>query len=97
MGTLVAPTHGRKSPLVYISIASLVGSVSVMFLKGFGLAIKLTFGGHNQFGFISTWLFGAISTGCMMVQLHYSNRALDIFSVNLYAFPRLLPGMKAKD
>ncbi|KAJ7071880.1 DUF803-domain-containing protein [Mycena belliarum] len=78
-----APKYGRTNPLVYISIASLMGSVSVMFVKGFGVAVKLTFAGHNQFVYPSTYLFGAISAGCIVVQLHYSNRALDIFSVNL--------------
>ncbi|KAJ7661036.1 magnesium transporter NIPA-domain-containing protein [Mycena rosella] len=79
----VAPKHGRTNPLVYISIASLVGSVSVMFVKGFGVAVKLTFAGHNQFIYPSTYLFGFIFAGCIVIQLHYSNRALDIFSVNL--------------
>ncbi|KAJ7114831.1 magnesium transporter NIPA-domain-containing protein [Mycena epipterygia] len=79
----VAPKHGRTNPLVYISIASLVGSVSVMFVKGFGVAVKLTFAGHNQFIYPSTYLFGFISVGCIVIQLNYSNRALDVFSVNL--------------
>jgi magnesium transporter len=30
----VAPKHGRDNPLVYVSICSLVGSVSVMAIKG---------------------------------------------------------------
>ncbi|KAJ7451245.1 DUF803-domain-containing protein [Mycena galericulata] len=79
----VAPRHGRTNPLVYISIASLVGSVSVMFVKGFGVAVKLTFAGHNQFVYPSTYLFGFISAACIVIQLNYSNRALDVFSVNI--------------
>jgi hypothetical protein len=79
----VAPKYGRTNPLVYISIASLVGSISVMFIKGFGVAVKLTFDGHNQFIYPSTYLFGFISVGCIVIQLNYSNRALDVFSVNL--------------
>ncbi|KAJ7441527.1 DUF803-domain-containing protein [Mycena galericulata] len=79
----VAPRHGRTNPLVYISIASLVGSVSVMFVKGFGVAVKLTFAGHNQFVYPSTYFFGFISAACIVIQLNYSNRALDVFSVNI--------------
>ncbi|KAJ7847454.1 DUF803-domain-containing protein [Mycena olivaceomarginata] len=79
----VAPKHGRTNPLVYISIASLVGSVSVMFVKGFGVALKLTFAGHNQFIYPSTYLFGLISVVCIVIQLNYANKALDLFSVNL--------------
>ncbi|KAJ7696304.1 magnesium transporter NIPA-domain-containing protein [Mycena rosella] len=83
MAYAVAPKHGRTNPLVYISIASLVGSVSVMFVKGFGVALKLTFAGHNQFIYPSTYLFGVISVVCIVIQLNYANKALDLFSVNL--------------
>ena len=83
MAFRLAPKYGRTNPLVYLSIASLVGSVSVMFVKGFGVAVKLTFAGHNQFVYPSTYLFCLISAGCIVIQLHYSNRALDVFSVNL--------------
>ncbi|KAJ6529624.1 magnesium transporter NIPA-domain-containing protein [Mycena capillaripes] len=79
----VAPRHGRTNPLVYVSIASLVGSVSVMFVKGICIAVRLTFAGHNQFLNPSTYIFGVVSGFCILVQLNYANRALDIFSVNL--------------
>jgi hypothetical protein len=68
---------------VYISIASLVGSVSVMFIKGFTVALKLTFAGENQFVYSSTYVFVAVSVVCVVVQLNYANKALDLFSVNL--------------
>ncbi|KAJ6469396.1 magnesium transporter NIPA-domain-containing protein [Mycena sanguinolenta] len=80
---VVVPKHGRSNPVVYISIASIVGSVSVMFVKGFGLAVKLTFAGKNQFVYPSTYIFGLISVGCILIQLNYYNKALDIFSVNI--------------
>ncbi|KAJ7096034.1 magnesium transporter NIPA-domain-containing protein [Mycena epipterygia] len=79
----VGPRYGRTNPVVYISIASIVGSVSVMFVKGFGVAVKLTFGGKNQFIYPSTYIFGLISVGCIVIQLNYYNKALDTFSVNL--------------
>ncbi|KAJ7870358.1 DUF803-domain-containing protein [Mycena leptocephala] len=79
----VAPRHGRTNPLVYISIASLVGGVSVMFVKGFSVALKLTFSGENQFVYPSTYLFVVIASVCIVVQLNYANKALDLFSVNL--------------
>ncbi|KAJ7819839.1 magnesium transporter NIPA-domain-containing protein [Mycena olivaceomarginata] len=80
---VVVPKHGRTNPVVYISIASIVGSVSVMFVKGFGVAVKLTFAGKNQFIYPSTYIFGLISVGCILIQLNYYNKALDIFSVNI--------------
>ncbi|KAJ3729905.1 magnesium transporter NIPA-domain-containing protein [Lentinula raphanica] len=80
---LVAPRHGKSNPLVYISICSVVGSVSVMSIKGFGIAVKLTFGGKNQFTRPSTYLFAIVSTFCILVQMNYFNKALDTFSVNI--------------
>ena len=80
----VVPQYGRTNPIVYVSICSLVGSVSIMAVKGFGVAVKLTFGGNNQFTHPSTYLFGAISVGCILIQLNYFNKALDTFSTNVY-------------
>ncbi|KAJ6452655.1 DUF803-domain-containing protein [Mycena sanguinolenta] len=82
----VAPKHGRTNPLVYISIASLVGSVSVMFVKGFTVALKLSLSGSNQFMNPSTYIFVLIAGLCIVIQLNYANKALDLFNVNLYVF-----------
>ncbi|KAJ7323014.1 hypothetical protein DFH08DRAFT_941725 [Mycena albidolilacea] len=48
---------------MYISITSIVGSVSLMFVKGFSLAGKLTFAGKNQFIYPRTYIFGLVSVG----------------------------------
>jgi len=79
----VAPKYGRSNPLVYISICSLVGSVSIMAVKGFGIAVKLTFAGNNQFTHLSTYIFGVVVVGCILVQMNYFNKALDTFSTNV--------------
>ncbi|KAJ6545815.1 DUF803-domain-containing protein [Mycena vulgaris] len=76
---------GAPTPLVYISIALLVGGVSVMFVKGFSVTLKLAFAGENQFVYPSMYLFLGIAAVCIVVQLNYANKALDLFSVNLYA------------
>lgn len=81
---LVAPKYGRTNPIVYISICSLVGSVSVMAIKGFGVAVKLTLAGNNQFMLPSTYIFGITVAGCILVQMNYFNKALDTFSTNVY-------------
>lgn len=80
----VAPRYGRSNPIVYISICSTVGSVSVMAIKGFGVAVKLTFGGKNQFSHPSTYVFGIVVALCILVQMNYFNKALDTFSTNVY-------------
>ncbi|KAI0371388.1 DUF803-domain-containing protein [Pilatotrama ljubarskyi] len=79
----VVPKYGRTNPTVYISICSLVGSVSVMAIKGFGVAVKLTLAGHNQFSHPSTYVFGITVVGCILVQMNYFNKALDTFSTNV--------------
>ncbi|CDO73045.1 hypothetical protein BN946_scf185007.g99 [Trametes cinnabarina] len=79
----VVPRYGRSNPLVYISICSLVGSVSVMAIKGLGIAVKLTFAGNNQFGRPATYVFGFLVAGCIVVQMNYFNKALDTFSTNV--------------
>lgn len=79
----VAPRYGRTNPVIYISICSLVGSVSVMSIKGFGVAVKLTFAGNNQFTHPSTYVFGIVTALCILVQMNYFNKALDTFSTNV--------------
>lgn len=82
----VVPRYGRTFPLVYLSICSLVGSVSVMAIKGLGVAVKLTLSGNNQFGRPATYVFGLLVAGCIVVQMNYFNKALDTFSTNVYVF-----------
>jgi len=80
---VIGPKHGRTNPVVYISICSLVGSISVMAIKGFGLALKLTLEGQNQFSHPSTYVFMIISALCILVQMNYLNKALDLFTTNV--------------
>ena len=77
------PSYGKRSPLVYLSICSLVGSVSVMSVKGFGVALKLTMDGNNQFTHPSTYCFALVTIVCILVQMNYFNKALDQFSTNM--------------
>ncbi|KAK3699775.1 hypothetical protein LTR37_016284 [Vermiconidia calcicola] len=79
----IAPKYGKKNPMVYISICSTVGSVSIMAIKGFGIALKLTFGGHNQLTNPSTWVFAIVVVVCILTQMNYFNKALSQFSTNI--------------
>ena len=79
----VAPKHGKKNPLIYISICSTVGSVSVMSVKAFGIALKLTIGGDNQFTHASTYSFAIVVVVCILTQMNYFNKALSQFSTNM--------------
>jgi len=79
----LAPKYGKKTPVIYLTICSLAGSVSVMGIKGFGIAIKLTFAGNNQLTHPSTYVFGIVVVVCILVQMNYFNKALDTFSTNV--------------
>ncbi|KAJ5625017.1 hypothetical protein N7510_001326 [Penicillium lagena] len=79
----VAPVYGRKNPLIYISICSTVGSVSVMSVKAFGIAVKLTLGGNNQFTNASTYVFAIVTGFCILTQMNYFNKALNSFSTSI--------------
>ncbi|KAK3898029.1 hypothetical protein C8A05DRAFT_47540 [Staphylotrichum tortipilum] len=79
----VGPVYGKKNPLIYLSICSTVGSISVMAVKAFGIALKLTFAGHNQFSHPSTYVFMIITVVCILTQMNYFNKALSQFPTNI--------------
>uniref|UniRef100_A0A0K0FGC6 Spichthyin (inferred by orthology to a D. melanogaster protein) n=1 Tax=Strongyloides venezuelensis TaxID=75913 RepID=A0A0K0FGC6_STRVS len=79
----VAPRYGRSNILVYISVCSLIGSLSVLSVKGLGLAIKETIAGDQQITNILTWFWLLCVIGCVSVQLIYLNKALDIYNTSM--------------
>lgn len=79
----VAPAYGKKNPLIFISICSTVGSVSVMSVKAFGIAVRLTILGNNQFTHASTYVFMILTGFCILTQMNYFNKALTEFSTNI--------------
>ncbi|EGD82546.1 magnesium transporter NIPA3 [Salpingoeca rosetta] len=80
---IVAPKHGKRNIFVNITICSVVGSLSVIGVKGLGIALKLTLQGSNQLGNASTWGFVAMVAVCIMTQMNYLNKALDTFNTAL--------------
>jgi hypothetical protein len=79
----VAPVYGKKNPLIFLSICSTVGSVSVMSVKAIGIAVKLTFAGKNQFTHPSTYVFIILTAVCIMTQMNYFNKALSQFPTSM--------------
>jgi hypothetical protein len=79
----VSPIYGKRNPMVYLSICSTVGSISIMAIKGFGIALKLTFAGNNQFSHPSTYVFAIVVVVCILTQMNYFNKALSQFSTNM--------------
>ncbi|KAL5629016.1 hypothetical protein BROUX41_002407 [Berkeleyomyces rouxiae] len=79
----VAPIYGKKNALIYLSICSTVGSISVMSVKAFGIALRLTLSGNNQFSHPSTYVFMITTTVCILVQMNYFNKALAQYPTNI--------------
>ncbi|CAO3597728.1 unnamed protein product [Absidia cylindrospora] len=54
-----------------------------MTIKAFGIAVKLTIAGNNQFTQASTYIFGLMCVVFILIQMNYFNKALDTFSTNV--------------
>ena len=83
VGALVgfcARRWGESNVLVYIAICSLMGSLSVVSCKALGIALKLTFKGHNQLAKRETYVFVFAVVVCIATQMNYLNKALDTFN-----------------
>ncbi|KAJ6379413.1 hypothetical protein OIU76_016113, partial [Salix suchowensis] len=76
----VIPYYGQTHVMVYISVCSLMGSLSVMSVKALGIALKLTFSGMNQLLYPQTWTFTLVVLACVITQINYLNKALDTFN-----------------
>ncbi|KAK9825582.1 hypothetical protein WJX74_007480 [Apatococcus lobatus] len=76
----LAPAYGMTTIFVYVGICSLVGSLSVMSCKALGIALKLTFQGQNQFVYAESYYCLLIVAVCVLTQMNYLNKALDLFN-----------------
>ncbi|KAH7219456.1 magnesium transporter [Fusarium oxysporum] len=79
----VAPTYGKSYPLVYISVCSAVGSIAIVAIKAFGIALKLTLAGDDQFSHLSTYGFMVFMLVCVIIQLYYFNKTLALFPLSI--------------
>ena len=85
----VAPRYGRSNILVYISVCSLIGSLSVISVKGLGLAIKETIMGSQQFTNMLTWFWLLSVIACVSVQLVRFSIFLTLVSKQIAIFALL--------
>ena len=79
----VAPRYGKKSMLVYLSICSFIGGLSVVATQGLGSAVVAQIGGKPQFNqwFLYVLLVFVIAT--LLTEIIYLNKALNIFNAAL--------------
>ncbi|XP_063885308.1 uncharacterized protein LOC135113716 [Scylla paramamosain] len=80
----LVPRYGHRYVLLYITICSSFGSLSVMFCKGVGLALKQTIGGINEFTNWATWVCLVALIACLLIETIYMQRALDIFNSSVF-------------
>ncbi|KAH7637070.1 magnesium transporter spict [Dermatophagoides farinae] len=80
---LYAPRYGNSNVLVYILICSLIGSLSVISCKGFGIGLRQTFSGQNQLINPLFWVLLLSLFITVSIQMNYLNKALDIFDTSI--------------
>ena len=79
----VGPRYGKKTMLVYLSICSLIGGLSVVATQGLGSAIVAQAGGKPQFDqwFLYVLLVFVITT--LVTEIIFLNKALNLFNAAL--------------
>ncbi|XP_014224139.1 magnesium transporter NIPA2 [Trichogramma pretiosum] len=81
--TFVGPLYGKQNVLVYILLCSSIGSISVMSCKGLGIAFKETMNGNSEMSNWLTWALLFLLILCIMVQMNYLNKSLDLFNTGV--------------
>ncbi|XP_066597946.1 magnesium transporter NIPA2 [Prorops nasuta] len=80
----IGPAYGKSNIIVYILLCSSVGSLTVMSCKGLGLALKETINGvENAFLSWLTWAFLFNVIFCIMIQMNFLNKSLDLFETSI--------------
>ncbi|PSN52414.1 Magnesium transporter NIPA2 [Blattella germanica] len=80
----IGPRYGHRNVVVYVTLCSAVGSLTVMGCKGLGLALKETLAGdRNEMGNWLTWVFLVTVIVCITIQMNYLNKALDLFNTGI--------------
>ncbi|KAK4941861.1 hypothetical protein LTR10_018337 [Elasticomyces elasticus] len=79
----VGPRYGKKSMLVYLSVCSMIGGLSVVATQGLGSAIIAQANGESQFNhwFLYVLLVFVVTT--LLTEIIYLNKALNLFNAAL--------------
>ncbi|KAF1945861.1 DUF803-domain-containing protein [Clathrospora elynae] len=79
------PKYGRKTMMVYITICSLIGGLSVVATQGLGAAVVAqasgTYGGQFKQWFLYVLLVFVVAT--LLTEIIYLNKALNLFNAAL--------------
>ncbi|XP_062411339.1 magnesium transporter NIPA2 isoform X2 [Sardina pilchardus] len=80
---VVGPRRGQTNIMVYITICSVIGALSVSCVKGLGIAIKEAIAGQPVVSNPLSWILLVALVACVSTQINYLNKALDIFNTSL--------------
>ena len=69
----VAPRWGKKSMLVYLTICSLIGGLSVVSIQGLGAAVTAQAGGEAQFNQWFTYVLLVFVVCTLLTEIIYLN------------------------
>ncbi|CAG7734621.1 unnamed protein product [Allacma fusca] len=73
--------ESTKTLLIWLGVCAMVGSLSVMSVKGVGLAFTVTLGGgRNEFTNWLTYFCIVTLVMCVAIQMNFLNKALDTFN-----------------
>lgn len=76
----VGPRYGKKSMMVYLSICSMVGGLSVVSTQGLGSAILAQARGEAQFNKWFIYVLLVFVIGTLLTEIIYLNVSLDLMS-----------------
>ncbi|VVC34269.1 Hypothetical protein CINCED_3A023849 [Cinara cedri] len=77
------PRYGSSNVIVYVIMCSTSGSLTVMWCKGLGLAIRETIAGQSEFSNWLTYMFIVLLIAFVCIQMNYLNKALDTFNTGV--------------
>ncbi|KAJ6786362.1 hypothetical protein PWT90_05147 [Aphanocladium album] len=74
------PRWGNKNMLVYISICSWVGGLSVVSTQGLGASIVAWIGGEPEYKHWFLWVLLVFVVSTLLTEIIYLNKALNLFN-----------------
>lgn len=70
----------RREYTTFVIMILYMVAVYVCSVKAVGIALKLTLEGENQLVYFQTYAFIAVVAVCVVFQMHYLNKALDVYN-----------------
>ncbi|PLW42468.1 hypothetical protein PCASD_04671 [Puccinia coronata f. sp. avenae] len=77
---VAAPRWGKTNMLVYISICSIIGGLSVVATQGLGASIITTFRGESQFKYWFMYFLIGFVVCTLLTEINYLNKALELYN-----------------